>query len=362
MEGARALEASLIDDLILTVVPLPFCLLTLVLLIYYIRRRYKLYQEVKRVPREFLLLQSYQNYLKNLRIKCVITNFIILILIIEFADNMLFALTLLWVWILSFDLRAVETFGFLFNVGHYMFGIVTTLRLSLVPVLSFMMDFLWFVYMKNQYRYTMMKWIVYIVLRDLYILIASYLIDNGSPRMTLSDAEGYRLQFVCLTELSFAFISIFDFIQLVYYSRKFYLLLKSREKEIKLFYFDKKAYLDSKFIRLHFSIATVLVITALFFLTFGFAANLLMSMAMDSSNILVEWEYYISLGYLSIFGYILRPSLILYKLLINLNYLFICGVIVLKYFGDKKKLSKINEHIKPVMEDYRNSLYNNVKY
>ena len=35
-----------------------------------------------------------------------------------------------------------------------------------------------------------------------------------------------------------------DFIQFVYYARKFYLHLKSREKEILLFYFDKKAYLD----------------------------------------------------------------------------------------------------------------------
>ena len=63
----------------------------------------------------------------------------------------------------------------------------------------------------------------------------------------------------------------------MHYARKFYLIynlnLKSREKEIPLFYFDKKAYLDNKYLRIHFKIATILVGIALFFSTLGNTAN-----------------------------------------------------------------------------------------
>ena len=60
---------------------------------------------------------------------------------------------------------------------------------------------------------------------------------------------------------------IIDFIQFVYFARKYYLHLKSREKEFRLFYFDRKDYLNSKYLRIHFKIATILVGIALFFFT-----------------------------------------------------------------------------------------------
>ena len=58
----------------------------------------------------------------------------------------------------------------------------------------------------------------------------------------------------------------------MYYAREFYLHLK--EKEIGLFYFDKKDYLDSEYLRIHFKIATILVGSALFFATLASSANL----------------------------------------------------------------------------------------
>ena len=72
----------------------------------------------------------------------------------------------------------------------------------------------------------------------------------------------------------YGIVSIIDLIQFVYYARKFYFHLKSREKEIRLFYFNKKAYLDSKYLRIHFKIATILVVNALFFSTLSNAASL----------------------------------------------------------------------------------------
>ena len=64
----------------------------------------------------------------------------------------------------------------------------------------------------------------------------------------ISIPVGYEDILYDLVNAFLGIFSIFDFIQFVYYARKFYLHLKSREKEIRLFYFDKKAYLDSKYL------------------------------------------------------------------------------------------------------------------
>ena len=82
---------------------LPFCLLTLFALVYYIRRRYKLYQEIKRIPQEMLIVQSYKNYLENLKIKSIVNNFIIVILVLEFVQNMSEVIYILPNWVLIFD-------------------------------------------------------------------------------------------------------------------------------------------------------------------------------------------------------------------------------------------------------------------
>ena len=79
-----------IGNLFETILPIPFCFLTLFILIYYIRRRCSLYQEIKRIPRELLLMESYQNHLKNLSIMAIINNFIIAILLFELIQIFLF--------------------------------------------------------------------------------------------------------------------------------------------------------------------------------------------------------------------------------------------------------------------------------
>ena len=63
--------------LILSIFCLIFCVLALFVSVYYIRRRYKLYKERNRIPQELLIMESYRNHLKNLKLKCIISNFII---------------------------------------------------------------------------------------------------------------------------------------------------------------------------------------------------------------------------------------------------------------------------------------------
>ena len=135
---------------------------------------------------------------------------------------------------------------------------------SFLPVLCMLMDFLWLVYRKYEYKYTKIRWTWYIVIKILVVLLFHY----SSP-IPLD----YQNIYSFLTCVIYAIVPIIDLIQFVYYARKFYLHLKSREKEIQLFYFDKKAYLDMKYLRIHFKVATILVATALFFF------NLLISTA-----------------------------------------------------------------------------------
>ena len=64
-----------VDDLICSLLSIIFCVLALFVLVYYIQRRYKLYKEINRIPQELLIMDSYRNHLKNLKIKCIINKF-----------------------------------------------------------------------------------------------------------------------------------------------------------------------------------------------------------------------------------------------------------------------------------------------
>ena len=106
------------------------------------------------------------------------------------------------------------------------------------------------------------------MMRTLVVFLLQY---SNSINFTSVD---YQTIYLDLVITIYGILTIIDFIQFVHYSRKFYLHLKSREKEIRLFYFDKEAYLDSKYLRIHLKIATILVGTAFFFYTLASTPNL----------------------------------------------------------------------------------------
>ena len=62
-------EQFTIEVYIITILSSSFCLLASVVLIYYVRRRNLLHFEIKSIPQDELMLQSFQNHRKNLRIK-----------------------------------------------------------------------------------------------------------------------------------------------------------------------------------------------------------------------------------------------------------------------------------------------------
>ena len=326
-----------------------FCVLILFVLVYYIRRGYKLYKEINRIPRELLIMETYRNHLKNLKIKCFINNFIIVIVIMEFMQNLCQFIHYIPYYI-NYILKDFNFSPFM-ELEIYSYLVYKSIYFSIVPILSMMMDFLWLAYRKYEYKYAIIRWTWYIVIRTEFVLLTQ------NPNILPLD---YRIIYYYLVNVIYAIVPIVDLIQFVYYAWKFYLHLKSREKEIQLFYFDKKAYLDSKFLRIHFKIATILVVNALFFST-------LSGSAYEVSAIFEIHDYYIASpqqldeNLLIIFYYfclIGNISYLISQILFIFNYLYIFIVVVYKAHRDGQKLKNINDYIKPIMKQYHDNYYN----
>ena len=343
---------SEVETLIYSLISLIFCVLALFVLVYYIRRRYKLYKEIKRIPRNLLILEEYKNYLKNLKLKCIINNFIIVILLIEIALNVL-------QFIIYFPARIIDFLKecpLYLELKFYPSLLFLPIRYSVVPVLSMMMAFLWLAYRKYEYKYTIISWTWYIVIRALVLFIIQ------CSKLTNLIPLDYLIIYICFTLILYVILSIIDFIQFVYYARRFYLHLKSREKEIRLFYFDKKAYLDSKYIRIHFKIATILVGIALFFYTlaiFDIIFDTLYNIPFYSFSTpgYHQWYNILIISNHFIF-YITGLSYLISEVLFMLNYLYVFIVVAYKSYRDKKRLESINDYIRPIVKKYHDRYYN----
>ena len=219
---------------------------------------------------------------------------------------------------------------------------------SLVPVLTMMMDFLWLACRKYEYRYTIIRWTWYIVIRALVLFLFQHSIPFSFD---------YQIIYSFLAGVIFG---IFDFIQFVYYARKFYLHLKSREKEIRLFYFDKKAHLDSRFLRIHFKIATILVVNAVFFSTLA-SSTVELGVILEIPDDYIAIPQQLNKNLLTIFyyfGFITNLSYLISQVLFIFNYLYIFIVVVYKSYRDGQKLKNINNYIKPIMKQYHDNYYN----
>ena len=344
---------DIIGQLANTLLPFPFCVLALFVLVYYIRRRYKLYKEIKRIPKNLLILEEYKNHLKNLKLKCIINNFIIAILLIEIVQNVCHFLIYFPAQIIDF---VVES-PLYWELQYYSYLLFPTIRYSLVPVLSMMMDFLWLAYRKYGYKYTIIKWTWYIAIRAFVMFLIQI---SGYTNLIPLD---YQTIYECFIYILMVIFPIIDFIQFVYYSRRFYLHLRSREKEIRLFYFDKRAYLDSKFIRIHFKIATILVGIALFFFTLATSINVfsIFDSVLRTLSIPAGYQQLYNI-FILIFGSlsvkIATFSFLIFEVLLNLIYLYVFIVVVYKSYRDRKRLENINDYIKPIMKQYHDRYYN----
>ena len=338
-----------VQVLILLILSIIFCVLVLFVLVYYIRRRYNLYKEINRIPQELLIMESYRNHLKNLKLKCFINNFIIVILVMEFILN-LCQFIYYFPYLIKYFVKGFN-FGSLKEVEKYSQLVYVSTYYSLVPVLTMMMDFLWLAYRKYEYKYTIIRWTWYIVIRILFLFLVQY---------SISFSLDYQIIYNFLTAAIYAIFPIIDLLQFVYFARKFYLHLKSREKEIRLFYFDKKAYLDSKYLRIHFKIATILVVNALFFATLSdITVTLSHIIEIPHDYIVIPLQLHERLLIIYYcFGFISDLAYLISQVLFVFNYLYIFIVVVYKSYRDGQKLKNINDYIKPIMKHYHDNYYN----
>ena len=170
-----------------------------------------------------------------------------------------------------------------------------------------------------EYKHTIIRWTWYIVIRSLVVFLVIYSIN------CISIPVVYEIIFYDPVNAFLGIFPIIDIIEFVYYTRKFYLHLKSREKEIRLFYFDKKASLDNKFLRIHFKIATILVVNALFFSTLAISTNLFYIFAEITYCTHIPKQLYdITIIVYDIYAdFVANLSFSIFEVLIIFNYLYI---------------------------------------
>ena len=349
MDTQTIKTADAVIILISSILSTIFGALVLFVLVYYIRRRYKLYKEINRIPQEKLIKESYRNHLKNLKIKCIINNFVIVILVMEFIES-LCQFICNFQYAMNYFLKD-SNFSPFKEVEEYSNLVYVSIYYSFILVLTMLMDFLWLAYRKYEYKYTIIRWTWYIVIRTSVVLLTQ------NPSSLPLD---YQTIYSYLVNVIYAIVPIIDLIQFVYYARNFYSHLKSREKEIRLFYFDKKAYLDSKYLRIHFKISTILVVNALFFYNLANStAELNVIFEIPGHYIVIPQQLYENLLIIYYcFGFIANLSFLISQVLFIFNYLYIFIVVVYKSYRDGQKLKNINNYIKPIMKQYHDNYYN----
>ena len=335
-----------IDDFFM----ISFIFFTLIILVYYIRRRYHLHLEIKAITTEQLWFRNFQNHLKNLRIKAMITNFVMIILFVELGMRVCY--------IIKDRCSIASLFKLNFTCPH--FGLVYTMyspleivtRSSYIPLLCLFVKVLWLVYLHSPYKYSVIKWVGYIVMKIIAVQTYTYIppIIGEMYGYTENGTEKHEIAFI-LYPLEW-FCMVFEYVYYLLYSRRFYLLLKGIELENKLS-LDRKKYLESKFVRVHFKVCTILVaITFLFRIVSCmppfrfFAIEYLLELFTNRPELIDGIGRSFAGGFFLLF----------YRIVSNLNYLYMFIVISLQYYK-KRNNRNINDRIRPIVRAYQDKIF-----
>ena len=238
MNTTTSTTYSIIPNFILSFATFTFCMLATLVFFYFIRRRYHLHLEISETTTELLRNPCYVNHRKNLEIKCMITNFILVILLVEIVNN--FASFFAGINSLERHYHR-PSFAKLFDLTLYCFIFIS--RFCYVPILCLLLKVVWLAYLHCPYRNTIMRWTGYILFRvvGMYALQVVYPLQAnfGRDKIGVDQFNIYAgvsdVAFLCLH----TFFECLDLVMYLSYSRRLYLHLKSRELEAKLFA-DKK--------------------------------------------------------------------------------------------------------------------------
>ncbi|KAI6659842.1 hypothetical protein LOD99_10596 [Oopsacas minuta] len=304
---------------------------------------------MKAITVQQLWLPSFQNHLKNLKVKALITNFILLILVLEIGSRVCFIyqnhceiLELLKITC-SDDTR----------ISSSMYVIKMISQFCLLPVICLFTKVLWLVYLHTPYKYNIMKWTAYMVMK----IIAYLTFIHVGPiinKMNYGYIEDSNIEVLNYIVQSF-FLS-FELSMYIIYSRQFYLLLKGRELGNQLF-LDKHKYLESKYLCIHYKVSAILI-------TIAFLSRMLAGIALIQPPLVIylfklfpqihfspELKSFVEKNYLQ------EIFMLIYRITFNLNYLYLMLAIILQYWKKRRNISNINDRIRPLLRDYQDKIY-----
>ena len=324
---------------------LAFCVLG-----YFIHKRYRIYQKIKRTTnREFPTTYDVKKKLKNMKIEALVYNVIIFIIIIEIFENVDMCIYTMNIWIKYF-FKIPKEMGKLDGIFARMGIVSQSLNIILVPILCIFLRVLWLIYNHYPCKDALMKWWAYIIIRLSSYLI-NYFLSTTIPINTASTI-------LCLCfQVAFLSFYVFEYVMYLKYARQFYLHLKSREEEIRLHYYDEPAYRHSRFVRKYFSHSITFVAISLFFLSFSYFI-ILFTFTVDTIDNLIPiipleaWN--------DMFGNIIHPisncvysiSQTVYRLLSVLSYLYMIFVVVRELHFKRIDYININDRMKPLLQQY----------
>ena len=216
---------------------------------------------------------------------------------------------------------------------------------------------LWHAYLHSAYKYDIMRWVCYIVLRSVVIIVVYNLANSN----LFSGCDSVLILF--LYSILLCSFVIIDFITYLVYSRRFYQHLKGRELEAKLF-MERHKYFENKYLRIHFKVATMLVAAALFCYNFIIVIHVSFQIfaligTLYFREMLLDYWYFLEMMAEDLPAEFCQ---LLFRIILNLNYLYVFFVFLFKYCRRNKSLYRVNDRIRPLVRDYQNRIYTRQHY
>ena len=330
-----------IENNIIFITTILFSILAFNVFCYFLKRKFMLAKEIRNILKNDITMSpGFQNHLKNLQIKLMITNFVVIIVFAEIMFNLSFAGIEFPSWGDTFQKNNVSSFPNLGRGQIYFRQIETIAVLCHIAIPCLLLKVLLLIYLHCPYRYTMMRWSIYIIVRIVFFTLIFY-----------SLSKIYLTEFPLLEEILRSLAFFVDLLSYIIYSRRFYLHLKSREKEARLFK-DRTTYLNERAICLHFKVTSILVTTALFASLFPqiiypivYIPDTFIGIYNKKTQAIME----------STINAVLNIGIIIYSLVFILNYLYMISLVVGSYLVQKRGLVHVNKKIKPIITAYHKS-------
>ena len=321
---------------VLSCTSLAFCILALVILCYFARRRFLLARDIRDISKDDLINPCYQNHLKNLQIKSMIANFIIVIVIFEILYNFSSLIVFFPIQNTRFLMIDPVFVKYLFLAIKY-FNYVRNISCNChITIQCLLLKVLLLTYHHCPYKYTVIRWSGCIVVRCAVCITMSFSYVTTSPTEVKS-----------LVVLAYALLYSSDLVLYILYAHRFYKHLKSRETEARLFK-DRATYVSERFIRIHFKVASIIIALGISFYVIPFTVVPFFYLL---NQFITKDEYSIQTCNL-----ITTLAYILYTIVMASNYLYLVTKIVGSYLIQKWKLNRINRQINPIVAKYHEGL------